>query len=243
MAPFPLVLSCLFGTAADNNAEEAGGARRSGDNETGKAGILGLRELRWSQLSDREVMMPVVLGSRPEHGFDQPLGLLSDCHRRIERFLGVLQVIRGQAGDGELNERQRSAVQTALEYFRTAAPRHTADEEESLFPLLRASGDPRARSAIQIVQELEHEHDSANIAHAEVDSLYTQWMTLGHISVDQRRQLSALLEQLRNMYRRHIDVEDQQVFPLAGEVLRPEQLAELGKQMARRRGIEYPMNG
>ena len=184
--------------------------------------------------------MPVVLGSRPEHGFDQPLGLLSDCHRRIELFLGVLQKIVEQAGDGPLNDRHRIAVETALQYFRTAAPRHTADEEESLFPLLRASGDPRAKVAIQIVQELEHEHASANVAHDEVDTLYRQWINAGHLSVDQRRQLTALLEQLRDMYKRHIGVEDHQVFPLAGRVLSQEQLAQLGSQMAQRRGLQFP---
>ena len=42
--------------------------------------------------------MPVRIGGRPEHGFDEPLGLLSDCHRRIERFLGVLAAVaRGEA--------------------------------------------------------------------------------------------------------------------------------------------------
>ena len=37
--------------------------------------------------------MLLKIGGPPEHGFDQPLGLLSDCHRRIEHFLFVLSTI------------------------------------------------------------------------------------------------------------------------------------------------------
>ena len=32
--------------------------------------------------------MLVKIGQPVDHGFDAPLGLLSDCHRRIEKFLG-----------------------------------------------------------------------------------------------------------------------------------------------------------
>ena len=33
--------------------------------------------------------MPIQIGQGADHSFDEPLGLLSDCHRRIEQFLGV----------------------------------------------------------------------------------------------------------------------------------------------------------
>ena len=31
--------------------------------------------------------MPITIGAAPEGSFAEPLRLLSDCHRRIERFL------------------------------------------------------------------------------------------------------------------------------------------------------------
>jgi hemerythrin-like domain-containing protein len=181
--------------------------------------------------------MPVTLGSRPEHGFDQPLGLLSDCHRRIERFLEILQKGVEQAGGKALNDEQRRAVEAALEYFRAAAPRHTADEEESLFPLLMASDKPAAHEAIRIVQALEHEHAAANVAHADVEFWYRRWIEFGPLAAPQTEKLSRILHDLREMYRHHIDVEDHQIFPLAAELLDPKQLAHLGQQMARRRGL------
>jgi hemerythrin-like domain-containing protein len=126
-----------------------------------------------------------------------------------------------------------------LEYFRTAAPRHTADEEESLFPLLRASSEPGAQAAMKVVQALEHEHAAANVAHAEVEFWYRRWIGVGSLAAPQTRKLSRVLHELREMYRRHIDVEDLEIFPLAGEVLSREQLAQLGKQMAHRRGLPH----
>lgn len=183
--------------------------------------------------------MPVTLGSRPEHGFDQPLGLLSDCHRRIERFLAILQKVMDGAGGKPLNDERRRAVEAALEYFRTAAPRHTADEEESLFPLLRASGEPTVQTAMRAVQVLEQEHGAANVAHAEVEFWYRRWIELGPLAAPQTRRLARVLHELREMYCRHIDMEDHEIFPLAGEVLSREQLAQLGKQMAQRRGLTH----
>jgi hemerythrin-like domain-containing protein len=145
-----------------------------------------------------------------------------------------------QSSGRELNEEHRRAVEVALEYFRTAAPRHTADEEESLFPLLRASGEPDAREAMRIVQTLEEEHSAANVAHAEVESLYQQWIRVGQLPAPETRKLSQTLHELREVYRRHIEVEDREIFPLAGKLLNREQLAQIGKEMARRRGLREP---
>jgi len=81
--------------------------------------------------------MPVVIGAKPENSFAEPIGLLEDCHRRIERFLSVLAQLSGQVS---LTADQRASLETALRYFREAAPKHTADEEETLFPRFRGCG-------------------------------------------------------------------------------------------------------
>jgi hemerythrin-like domain-containing protein len=108
-----------------------------------------------------------------------------------------------------------------------------------LFPLLRASGEPAVQTAMRAVQVLEQEHAAANVAHAEVEFWYRRWIELGPLAAPQTRKLARVLHELREMYRRHIDMEDQKIFPLAGEVLSREQLAQLGKQMAQRRGLTH----
>ena len=86
--------------------------------------------------------MPIVIGAKPESSFTDPIGLLTDCHRRIERFLSILlQVSRAAHGEA-LNKEQRSAFETALRYFREAVPKHIADEEQTLFPRLRQMNRP-----------------------------------------------------------------------------------------------------
>jgi hypothetical protein len=34
--------------------------------------------------------MPIVIGAKRESDFTDPIGMLGDCHRRIDRFLNVL---------------------------------------------------------------------------------------------------------------------------------------------------------
>ena len=89
--------------------------------------------------------MRITIGAKQESGFDDPIGLLGDCHRRIEQFLSILVAVADQARGGRLNHDQRIALETGLRYFREAAPKHTADEEESLF---RSSAGPGISSQL-----------------------------------------------------------------------------------------------
>jgi len=81
--------------------------------------------------------MAIQIGAKPDSGFDDPIGMLKDCHRRIESFLGILCVVIDRTQGRSLTDEEREAVKAALQYFRTGGQRHTADEEESLFPRLR----------------------------------------------------------------------------------------------------------
>jgi hypothetical protein len=76
----------------------------------------------------------IQIGAKPDSGFDDPLGMLKDCHRRIEHFLGILCLVAERAQGRDLTEEEIAAVGAALNYFRLGGHRHTADEEESLFP-------------------------------------------------------------------------------------------------------------
>lgn len=83
--------------------------------------------------------MAVQIGAKLDSGFSDPIGMLTDCHRRIESFLGILCVVVGRAQGRGLTIEERSAIRAALQYFRVGGKRHIADEEESLFSRLRAS--------------------------------------------------------------------------------------------------------
>src|SRR5215813_12965034 len=104
--------------------------------------------------------MPVQIGAKAHH-FTDPTGLLSDCHRRIEMFLGSIAAV-AEVIDRPASEQVRGALESALRYFRQAAPKHTSDEEESLFPRLRDITDPNLASAMSKLDALEEEHRWAN---------------------------------------------------------------------------------
>jgi len=182
--------------------------------------------------------MPVQLGAKAEHHFDQPLGLLSDCHRRIENFLGVLLRVAQIGSDQSLTAQQRQALVTALRYFDSAAPRHTADEEQSLFPRMRQLDDPRVREAMAKLDALEADHQAADAAHREVDTLGRKWLEQGTLPAPELDRMKQLLHMLLNLYQHHIQVEDKEIFPLAGQVLAKDQVTQIGHEMAQRRGLK-----
>src|SRR5260370_20268320 len=143
--------------------------------------------------------MSVQIGARPDSGFDDPLGMLKDCHRRIERFLQVLSRVADRARGRSLDAEETAAVEAALHYFRVGGERHTADEEESLFPRLRACSQAPAKT----VGELQHDHRRADALHAEVDRLFTAWLKDRTLSLDQQQQIHSATEQLENLYSSH----------------------------------------
>jgi hemerythrin-like domain-containing protein len=179
--------------------------------------------------------MPIVIGAKRESDFTDPIGMLSDCHRRIEMFLNVLVRVAEQAQGAALNEEQRGALESALRYFREAAPKHTADEEESLFPRLRQIESAEVRALMARIDSLEEEHVCADRIHDEVDNLGRLWLRDGTLSPEQGSRLLTLLLQLRDLYRHHIATEDNEVFPTARAALSAADRTAIGGEMASRR--------
>jgi hemerythrin-like domain-containing protein len=181
--------------------------------------------------------MGIKIGARPDHDFNEPLGLLSDCHRRVERFLHALVATAEQAQGGTLTPGQRADLENALRYFAKAGPMHTADEEESLFPRLRACGDPAVAAALAMADRLEADHRDAETRHAAVDRLVHRWLDAGTLDPAEAGELRGHLAALQATYRTHIALEDQELFPASARLLSPEQLAAIGREMAKRRGL------
>lgn len=176
--------------------------------------------------------MYVQIGGSPEHDFQQPLGLLSDCHRRIEHFLAVLQRVAREAPQTELPDDYRRALSVALTYFKEAAPKHTLDEEESLFPRMRAAGAEHPA-----LETLEEDHCAAEAMHHLVDDLGQRWLQDKKIGSAERALLGVTLGKLAELYQEHIRTEDEVLFPMAAQLLKPQVLTQIGEEMARRRGV------
>ena len=181
--------------------------------------------------------MPLVIGGKPESDFTDPIGMLGDCHRRIVRFLHVLVELAAQRQGRSLSSDECRLLSTSLRYFREAAPKHTADEEESLFPRLRSLGTADVDPILARIESLEQDHECADRNHAEIDRLGQLWLADGQLSAQDAAQFQNLAGQLERLYRHHIPVEDNEVFPFAARVLTPEDRHAIGNEMAVRRGI------
>jgi hemerythrin-like domain-containing protein len=181
--------------------------------------------------------MPVNIGDEPDHGFDQPIGLMRDCHRRIEKFLGLLIRVVRETHGARLDGEHRNALEAALRYFKNAAPWHTRDEEDSLFPRMKRLNDTRIQAVLRDIETLESDHKLADAMHAEVDWLGTRWLRRHQLNYDEAVRMDDLLTKLQQIYRRHIAEEDDVIFPLAERALSAAARAAIGREMAERRGL------
>ena len=183
--------------------------------------------------------MAVQIGAKPDAGFENPIGMMRDCHRRVEQFLNVLHRVARKAHGRPLTAEESQAVDQALHYFRTASPRHSRDEEESLFPRLKAMApvQPRAQQLLAQIDTLEADHRHASNLHAECDELYIRWQQAGQLAVSEQAQLEFATGELARIYSTHIAVEEGLIFPHAAELFPAEVIVEMGAEFRQRRAL------
>jgi hemerythrin-like domain-containing protein len=181
--------------------------------------------------------VPIVIGAKRESDFEDPIGMLGDCHRRIERFLNALFTVATDAKGGPLTNEQQTTLATSLRYFREAAPKHTADEEESLFPRLRRLGQLSLQPLFEKIDLLQRDHEFAGKRHRDVDHLGQLWLTNGQLLPQDAEHLATVLGELVELYRNHIALEDTEVFPFATNALASSDRLAIGAEMATRRGL------
>lgn len=180
--------------------------------------------------------MAVLIGAKPDCGFDDPIGMLKDCHRRIERFLRILWLVEDRASGRALSAEEKSAVRSAMNYFQLGGKRHTADEEESLFPRMRVhmDGELSPDESSQI-GSLEHDHQIADDLHKTVDALYGAWIDADRLVPEDERKLRDALEEMKKLYEAHIKIEEDIVFPRAAQILDSQCIAAIGDEIRQRR--------
>ena len=170
-------------------------------------------------------------GSAPAPDFHTPLDMLHACHDRIMDQCTTLQKLNQHLPMHGCDTQAQQAAQAILHYFDTAGQHHHQDEEIDLFPLLKSTENPDADLLIgQLMKE-----------HVQMDAL---WAEL-------RIELLAIAENMAETlnrksvadfslaYGRHVMLENMKLLPLASRLLNPQQLQDLGKNMAKRRGVIF----
>ena len=175
--------------------------------------------------------MPIQIGGKPDSGFDDPIGMLTDCHRRIERFLGILCHVAERAAGRALTPEEDEAVEAALRYFHESGPHHNHDEEDSLFPRLRTA----KADVLSQVDRLEGEHTQAEALHKESAELFARWAAEGGLPAFDRNRLRAVMAKLQQICAEHIVIEENIVFPTARKLLDRGAIAAVGAEFKARR--------
>ena len=177
--------------------------------------------------------MGIQIGAKPDSGFNDPIGMLKDFHRRIEQFLHVLCLVVERAPGRQLTEEEHAAVQSALQYFRAGGQRHTADEEDSLFPRMRA--EKTTAEALKEIEALEADHREADELHLAVEKHYFAWSEGKPLSAEDEDRLRVATQRLKRLYEGLIKIEENLVFPRAVESLDAEAIAAIGEEFRERR--------
>ena len=162
--------------------------------------------------------------------FQDPIEFFYKDHARIQMCCGQL-VELGNSLDAD---NAPAAAAWILDCLENELPLHLADEEEDLFRLLqrRSKSDDRIASVLKFLC-IEHQHD-IECGRSLMEAL--RLIACGGQPLD-----PAMFRHYVHAYamlqRRHHIIENNDVLPLAAERLTLEDLQELGRKMAARRGF------
>jgi hemerythrin-like domain-containing protein len=82
---------------------------------------------------------------------------------------------------------------------------------------------------------LEDDHRRANELHEEIDELYQIWLESGLLSQDNQQTLLESTKELEGIYKAHIKVEEEAVFPQAARTLDKASIEAMGHEFRARR--------
>jgi hemerythrin-like domain-containing protein len=161
-------------------------------------------------------------------GFDDPLGVLRACHERMLSNCDTLQKLPPHIAAHGVDDEARRAINRIVTYFSTSAVHHHQDEEQDLFPLLIR----QSLKLAEIVHWLKQDHEI----------LDQRWQALlpdlqEPATLAENTDFAAHADAFCEAYRAHIRIENQDLLGTARHILSHQQLQEIGRAMAKRRGI------
>ena len=167
--------------------------------------------------------------------FDHPLEMLHACHGKIQRQLNTLQKLAVHLPTHGCDQQAQQAAQGILRYFDTAGQFHHQDEEENLFPTLLALNVPEKAQVKALIERLLAQHAV----------MFAAWNDARTVLVKLAEGVNtplpdALVEKLTGSYTPHINLEETELLTLSARLLSPQQIMEIGKSMAERRGAKFP---
>ena len=173
--------------------------------------------------------------SSPSASTEAPLEMLAACHGRVEQQCRTLLRLPPHLQAHGADESARQAARAVLRYFDTAAQDHHADEEQDLFPALLSV-------AMESADEAQRLRDLTQALLADHQRIGGLWRELRQAlaAVAEAQAIELPLEPVQafvDAYRRHIELEEGELLPLAARLLSQADIGRIGAAMRQRRGI------
>jgi hemerythrin-like domain-containing protein len=170
-------------------------------------------------------------------GYDDPIGMLLGCHRRIEKKLATLKALSPHLAAKGVDAEASAAAQGVLRYFNASAAYHHEDEEIDLLPLLleRVTDEGDRERLHAMDDRVRDDHREMARTWARVKKPL-EGIADGLVRTIPETDVQAFLA----LNRRHIEAEEGVIVPLAQKWLTGDDLKALGRAMATRRGAPFP---
>lgn len=167
--------------------------------------------------------------------FDSPIEMLELCHEKVRRFAKLTQRLGRHMQKSGVDAAAREAAESVLRYFTIAAPLHHQDEEDDLFPALRALsveqlGMVEHQALHHNLQQLETEHERLTVLWEQV-AAWLQALCQHHVTPP-----PACLDDFAFTYIAHADREEKLIYPHA-KALDTDSMRTIGQRMAARRTL------
>lgn len=165
--------------------------------------------------------------------FNNPLAMLHACHGKILAQCTTLRKLSSHLSSNCCDLQAQQAAQNILRYFDTSGQFHHQDEEENLFPTLRLCAGAEKPGVDALLERLLADHVVMAAAWSELRSVL---LLLAKGELEPLDDM--LLDKFITSYTNHIELEERDLLPWAARLLSPQQTAEIGQQMAERRGVK-----
>ena len=169
-------------------------------------------------------MSEAAVSEKPTLLARNPLDMIASAHAVQVEMCDAMERIADGLPD-EVDRRLCAQVASSLQFD---LPLHHHDEEEGLFPLLRARARPED-AVDKILERLACEHDSDNDFASEIAEALETLGQGGRPASPEM--LGYMLRGFFERYRRHVHWENQLVMPLARLRLTRDDLAQLAARM------------
>ena len=166
------------------------------------------------------------LFSSPAAGFDEPFAMLYACHERVERSLSLLERLATHVAQHGADVQAQDAARDVMRYFDIAAPQHHEDEQRHVLPALRAQGQG------VLADRLVADH----LAMSKAWQALRPWLLA--VQQGDANVVPPDLSRFAVSYREHLALEEGSVFAPVQAALDEAAQRAMGREMARRRGVQ-----